>query len=823
MAKVFGMSWIRAALVVGTWLMIARSAWPAAPGDSANLSPDERILRNARMPVSDERLLAFFQARVHGALAPEQMAEALSKLADKSEKVRDQAIFDLVACGTPALTGLREKANRLEDPDTAQWAKSCLQAIEGAGRTAIPAAAARLLAQRKPTGAAAALLEYLPQAPEESIVQTLETALGQVGFHEDQIDPALEKALTDAVPIRRGIAATVICKVGSTKQRLVVKPLLQDPKPSVRLRAALGLAQSQDAEAIPILIDLLAVFDQSGRRPLEAYLGNLAGEWNLFVPPGNDAISGRLRRDLWMVWWRDHDSASLLAEFRQRTLSDADRENVLGLIHQLGDDAFEVREKAASRLLNHGQNAVALLRRAQQEDNPRVEQYAGKLLRILENGIPGPLPAVAVRLLALRRPPEGAQALLAYLPFADSPVLASQVQSALGQLAITDGKPSDLLIDALKDKVGVRRLAAAELICRAPGSDFLLPVRKLLADPDVHVRFGVAFALAERHEKEALPVLINLLKELPIEDAAQVEEYLIAVAGTHAPDVKLLPDHADRAPCLAAWKAWWQENGGTLDLVKQEMASQGTGHLLIVEQFDAGRQGSRVLDVDASGRIAWQIEGLQLPTDAQPVGNDRVLVVEQNGMRISERDFKGAILWQRQLPNMQPIACQALANGNVFIVCRNRLVELERNGREVFAYNRPSHDIQAARRFRDGQVGLITNAGLYIRLDGMGQEMKSFHVSQQPANYGVYAILPRDRVMVTQFAGSLKLVEVSGEGKTIREMPVPEVPAALIPMPKGHLLATFTGSQRVVELDRNGNTVWEFKNEAIRPLRAVRH
>src|SRR5262249_46961069 len=51
------------------------------------------------------------------------------------------------------------------------------------------------------------------------------------------------------------------------------------------------------------------------------------------------------------------DGPALLAYFRERTLSDPERERLAGLIRQLGDEAFPVREQATQDLERAGRRA----------------------------------------------------------------------------------------------------------------------------------------------------------------------------------------------------------------------------------------------------------------------------------------------------------------------------------------------------------------------------------------------------------------------------------------------------------------------------------
>ena len=71
-----------------------------------------------------------------------------------------------------------------------------------------------------------------------------------------------------------------------------------------------------------MIIDLLADLPLDQRRQAEEFLTNLAGDWAVTGPTGNDLTSRRLRRDAWAAWWRDMNDASLLDEFTSRTMAD---------------------------------------------------------------------------------------------------------------------------------------------------------------------------------------------------------------------------------------------------------------------------------------------------------------------------------------------------------------------------------------------------------------------------------------------------------------------------------------------------------------------
>src|SRR5207253_2702484 len=124
-----------------------------------------------------------------------------------------------------------------------------------------------------------ALLGFLPFAETDKAAQQIEESLVAVATAKGKLHPDLLKAVKDEVPLRRAIAADVICQVGDASQRQAVKILLKDDRVSVRYRVALGLARRSEAEAVPVLIDLLADLAPEQRARCEEFLTELAGDW----------------------------------------------------------------------------------------------------------------------------------------------------------------------------------------------------------------------------------------------------------------------------------------------------------------------------------------------------------------------------------------------------------------------------------------------------------------------------------------------------------------------------------------------------------------
>ena len=804
-------------------LLTALSPGQPAPAAPALSSGDEQTLKAANLTVAGLTLIDFLHQRTGPAADAAQIAGLIKQLADPAPATHDSAAGRLIAAGEPAVLPLREAANNQDDPDFAGRARQCLLNIEGSQAANLSMAAVRALAALKPDGAAEALLDYLPYADNDKVQQEVESALAAVALRDGKPESAVVRALTDKTPVRRAAAAAVLCRVGGEEQVAAVRLLLKDPKPTVRFRAAMALADAYRADGVPVLIDLLPDLPAEQRKQAEEYLTNLAGEWAVTAPSGNDATSRRLRRETWNAWWHGIDDVVLLDEFKSRTLTDTERDDALALIQKLDDVSADVREKASTALVAMGLRATPLLRQAAAGPNPRVAPFALKCLQLIEKDSPNPLPAAAGRLLALRAPDGAVETLLAYLPYADGDASADQLRDLLSSLAGHDSKAVPALARALDDKIAVRRGAAAVALCKRGAGDDLPAVKKLFKDPDADVRLRAALAvLTAARDKDAVPILIGLLADLPADRVWQDEEMLAFLAGDKAPAVSAAGDAAARKKAADAWAAWWADNNAAVDLAKLDFnEKRELGYLLIVENNFPGKPGGRVAELDAAGKTRWEIDNVIGPQDAQVSGGNRVLIIDNNGQRVCERETTGdkKILWEK--PVQQGFAVQRLANGNTFVACRNSLVEYDRAGKEVFSQPRPNEWLLDAQKMRDGQIALVNNQGQYERLDASGKVVKSLHVPFNPA-LGVNGacVLPGDRVMIVSWNAG-KVIEYDAAGKVAMEAPVQQANNCFR-LSNGHTLVTCQQQTHIVELDQAGKVVNDMKDLAYHPWRVSR-
>ncbi len=791
-------------LLCGAGLVLSapREAVPAE--NDSNLT-DELTLMSAGLPVDAASLEKFFRLRTQGEVAPDRLAALIRQLGAKDPAAREKAGAELVAVGPQAIPALRLASRDPDAAEAAALARRCLTALE-TNSASLTCAAVRLLTQRKPD--AAILLSYLPFAEDESVQEEVKTALTEMAYHDGKPNPVILKALEDESAVRRAMAVEVLSQNSFAVPRAALRKLLNDPTPTVRLRAALVLIQDRDATVVDTLIGLLGDLPVAQGRYAEEYLTSLAADQSPKTAL-TDAASRVKVRDAWAAWWKATEGAACLDEFKKRTLTEFDQQKADKWIHQLGDDSFDARQKAKTELKKMGTLVVRLLKAAVANSDLEVSQNARDVIQEIERDKAAPLSPVAARVAALRKPPGAEEALLAYLPFCDDESLLSEVQLALNANAYQDGRASPALVAALADKAPVRRGAAAEALGLGPiGPVESAAVKNLLKDEQPSVRLQAALALAGggAHDRAAVPVLIDLINQ-PAGDRDRdgaAEEYLLRLAADHGP-ADLPAGDAARGKRRDLWAAWWKENSERVALVSRYAPAgfqRYLGYTLLIQP-----NNSDVVELGADNKERLKIAGLRNPWDVQALlAYDRYLIAEFNGQTVTERDAKGEVKWEKRIPNRNPTSAQRLPNGNTFIVCQNQISECTRGGKDLYTITRPNSDVLSARKLRNNEIVVISNQGMVQRLDTAGKELKTFHV---PNVWSMgNDILPNGNVLIALQAPMNKVVEYDADGKTIWECAAVMNPIATTRSPNGNtLIVSQQWPNKLVEVDKNGKQV----------------
>ena len=508
------------------------------------------------------------------------------------------------------------------------------------------------------------------------------------------------------------------------------------------------------------------------------------------------------------------DGPTLLTLFRKRTPDADSQARIQSLIGQLGSDSFSEREDASEELAGYGLAAVGLLRAATQNADLEIRRRARDALAIIEkNDLSSDVLIAALRVLGQRKPARMAEVLLDYAPHSADAEITEELCQALAYAALLDrrdaGPTRDAdprLVQALNDKSPIKRAIAASALCIGGCRKQLPAVRRLLREPDPHVRRRVALALLEARDKAAVPVLIDLLAELPPAEAEHIEAMLSQVAGDTAPKGSL---DAARGKYRDAWAEWWKQQEAKIDLEKIELSLHWRGYTLAVCMTAFRGRGARfgsVLELDAHGRTRWQIKGLSYPVDAQVIDERRVLVTESRQGRVTERNHNGDILRSITVPEL-PLEARRLSNGNTLITTGSRVFEIDRNDKEVWTANGNRFDaIAAACPLRGGEIGICYQSGEFVRVDRNGKTLASFRIGRSlRRNFAHIQGLPNGHILVPLFDNN-KVVEFDENGREVWSVPYPR-PTCAQRLPNGRTLVASYGNASFSELDKSGREV----------------
>ncbi|MBI2899553.1 MAG: PQQ-binding-like beta-propeller repeat protein [Planctomycetes bacterium] len=151
-----------------------------------------------------------------------------------------------------------------------------------------------------------------------------------------------------------------------------------------------------------------------------------------------------------------------------------------------------------------------------------------------------------------------------------------------------------------------------------------------------------------------------------------------------------------------AWAAVRLENGNTLI---------------------ANTNYNQVIEVNPQREIVWQADSMNYPYDVQRLENGNTLVAEYYGNRVSELDPQKNRVWAcTKVQN--PIGVQRLENGNTLITGNNQVVEVDRQGNEVWRAQVDRLRPWRALRLDNGNT-LISDyqRGMVIEIDAANREV----------------------------------------------------------------------------------------------------
>jgi hypothetical protein len=191
---------------------------------------DEKLLKDAGVGTDAAALLAFFQKRGDGNVA--KIAALITQLGDEAFDKREDATNQLIKIGAEAVPALKA-ALKNTDLEVVRRAEAILKKIGNVTAKRddprVPAAAARLLAAKKPAGAAEALLNFLPAVSDEVALRELRAALAAVAFTDGKPEKILTDAAAGTDAARRAAAEEALGRVALPAGRKVLVDGLKRP------------------------------------------------------------------------------------------------------------------------------------------------------------------------------------------------------------------------------------------------------------------------------------------------------------------------------------------------------------------------------------------------------------------------------------------------------------------------------------------------------------------------------------------------------------------------------------------------------------------
>ena len=774
---------------------------------SEELSTERELLKTAGFnPANTQSLIPFFKGRSSSIPAKANIEKLIAQLINGSPEEKLAAKKDLICMGDYVISTLKKASGEILDPASEKNLKDCIELLEGKGSENLISSALKVIATEGKTESSEVLFAYLPFAAEEILRNECESTLRALFTTSGTV---FEKTLTDPNPYKRAVAAEILVRKGNPKQISMAKALLNDTSSLVRTRLVLAFLERKDRIAMPTALKLLSSDSKDTSTLIETALATLAGELAIQGPKNDDSISRSINQAAWGGWWKSINEQDLLSVLRESTapmamIAEADKifkDNNIELIKKhINSKSFKSNPALQAFLLNRAAFDLNIAKLIEPDSNAIK-------LQLQSNQV---TPAL-IRLITLVRPANAIEIILAYIPSCHEDNIQDLLGECLGLYLNDQNTIPPALIAASTSSVEEIRTFAGRVLAKSSNEIAQKVCTTLLADSSARVRFEVARESIKNQNKSAIPILIELMTKVPAEKAETIDQTLRAIAKDKSPDSK-----NDSKADAAAWNTWWQKEGTQIVLTPGAKTQEALKNFLVVESFNQEKKSGRVFLITPSGKTLWEIANLSNPTDAFLLPNNKILITEQGANRITERDTKGNISWEKSATN--PFLSQRLSNGNIFIASRNKIVEVSRNGNEIFSFSYPNETILAACKTRTNEYALLSYNGVFLKLDSKGNEVSKSRIPF-PTNFGINggAITQNDRVLVS-IPTLNKIMEFNFSGQATWESTItmPGIPTKL---PNGNLVAPSLNGSKIVEIQMDGKIIYEIAPNSYRSIK----
>ncbi len=739
---------------------------------------DEKTLQRLNYPTETKKLIEFFEKQLLKDGDDKLLEASVRRLDSGVFAVRDKAAKDLEFRGLLAIPFLRAGAVDAS-LETVRRVEQIIAKIEEKAKPDAIATAARVLAGRGELKAAEVLLNFAPAITDPYAEEEILTSIGRLTIRGDKVEPMILEALKGKQAFRRSTAAYLLARRGNADYRDILRDLLGDANPRVRQKVVDGLY----GQSVESASKELRSSDETLLRASKVELTDKA----------------------------------LLDYFRSRTPDEASLKRARALASDLGHGLFTRRIKANAEIRNLGISAMAFLRQGELDLNLEATRRFDDSLADLRGKTNPQLPIAAARMLIRQlegketSSSESIRALLAFIPFADDEMVETEVLASLTRLSLREPAVDAELVKALDDAQPARRAAAAYVLGHVGGKKHVAKVASLLNDVSPVVRMRATEGMIAARDKAALGVLPNLLTSVPDVYLPQVEDTLAKLANDKSPTEPIVANSNDsRIKAAKAWANWINANQAKLDLANLNNRENFMG-LVTVCEYDSriGNIQGQVWEGPRSGDAKrWSFAGVVGAMDARTLPNGRVLVAENSGNRVTERDSTGKVLWEFRTP-VNPICCQRLANGNTFIASYNIILEVRPDGTEVYRHMPgPQYHFFSCNVARNGNIVAITAQGQVIELDAKTRNIVNTINANTQGNWCSVEMLPNGNYLVASMFNGGTVREI--DRKTGAEVWGKAFNSAFraTSLPNGNILVCGMNTRQVAEMDRGGNIRW---------------
>lgn len=496
---------------------------------------------------------------------------------------------------------------------------------------------------------------------------------------------------------------------------------------------------------------------------------------------------------------------SFIEYIQKHALSTKDRERLEVHLNKLGHRSWAQREQASEFFVSTGRPALAFLNDASHSADKEIARRAERAREAILAQPHAETMQAVIRLLVSMNTHEAIPALFDYLPWATEDTEVRLLFDALVKLGLKNKQPRNSILEKrTAPQVRVRAAVAYVLGKSKPLPH--RPLKQLLYDLQPEVRFHAAEALIKGGDKHAVPVMIALLREMPTPMCCKVEDILYQLDNSEdTPDSLQNYSQRERERAAKAWSNWWQTHEAKIDIASVNFENPVRGYTLVCE-YDGGPDAGCVWLAGRDGKPRWEIHGLDGPNDAHLLSHNRILVAERNASRVTERDLKGNILWQKKVDG-GAIACQRMHDGNVLIASWVSVIAVDRNGRKLWTFHH-SRGMRYTCQLKDRRIlGIAANGDIFF-LNDKGKLLQTITPEAHGRGAGYWAsveLLTNDNLLVA-LGSAGKVVEINQKGKIVWQANVPNAVSATR-LRNGNTLVCNFEQKVVIELDPTGKQV----------------